>query len=106
MVDSDYNDDFDQKVEISYTGVVLEGSPGAKIELTNEGTATFTGLVAPTNNSDAANKKYVDDTVANCVVKPTAASTSGVPYTTSSNTTVTWGTLPVGQGGTGQTSWT
>ena len=62
-VDSDYNHDFDQKVEIGYNGVFLEGSPDAKIELTNEGTATFIGLVTPTNNSDAANKKYVDDSI-------------------------------------------
>ena len=63
MVHSDYNDDFDQTVELSYNGISLEGSPDAKIELTNAGTATFTGLVTPTNNSDAANKKYVDDSI-------------------------------------------
>ena len=54
----------DSEDEINKASIYMYTQNGGSITIDENGT-TITGVVAPTNNSDAVNKKYVDDIVGN-----------------------------------------
>ena len=52
-----------QCLELSKKHVLLAGSEDAKLEMSDDGEVTLYGLVTPTQDAHAANKKYVDDSI-------------------------------------------
>ena len=59
------DDDADETLTLSMSssGISLQDSAGAGLTVSNNSETHLTNVVTPTNNGDAANKKYVDDSI-------------------------------------------